>query len=234
MSPVALYVDTILYTMSPGQVNGIRLSGMVPYTLQVCNFRLLINTTNQTQAYTGKNMDIVTRQEAIKHKLTKYFSGIPCKNGHTSERTITGSCIACRAEWGQSKKGKQYRKSYYQEYKHTDANKKAAKKAMDDHRERRRQQLFDMKKEMSCVYCGESNPLCIDMDHIDHSSKTGTPATMVMSGTKWEAVLDELDKCQPVCRNCHNIKTIIEAGKLKNQNIDQYVPASMKHLMRYT
>lgn len=177
-------------------------------------------------------MKIITRQEAIAQGLSKYFTGKPCKNGHVSERTIRGACIECRKDWGQSPQGKAYQAQYRETYKHSDGCKKANRKAMIDHRERRRQHLFDMKKEMSCVYCGESNPLCIDMDHIDPSAKVGTPAQMVMNGTKWDVVLSELEKCQPVCRNCHNIKTIIESGKLKNQDIDQFIPDSMKHLIK--
>lgn len=178
-------------------------------------------------------MKIISRQEAISQGLSTYFTGKPCKNGHISPRTITGACIQCRTEWGKSEAGRQYQKEYMKKYKHTDACKKAGREATSSHRERRRQQFFEMKEGMSCVYCGESNPLCLDMDHVDRSTKNGTPGKMVTGGTSWETVLEELDKCQPVCRNCHNIKSIIESGKLKNQNIEKYVPDSMKHLMAY-
>lgn len=177
-------------------------------------------------------MKIITRQEAINQGLSRYFTGNPCKNGHVSERNIQGACIKCREEWGKSEAGKKYRKQYMKKYKHTDKCKESKKNATASHRERRRQYLFDAKKNMACVYCGESNPLCIDMDHTDPSTKMGTPAQMVTSGTKWSLVLEELEKCQPVCRNCHNIKTIIESGKLKNQDIDQYIPDSMRHLIK--
>ena len=178
-------------------------------------------------------MKIVSRQEALKRGLKKYFTGVPCKNGHISERVITGSCIQCRADWGKTKKAREYQKEYMEEYKHTKQYKKAAQKATADHRSRRRYFLFEQKKQMSCVYCGESNPLCLDMDHIDRDTKEGAVGIMVTNGTKWSDVLSELEKCQPVCRNCHNIKSIIESGKLKDQDIEQYVPDSMKHLMEY-
>lgn len=178
-------------------------------------------------------MKIITRKEALEWGLTKYFTGIPCKHGHVAERTIRGSCTECRKEWQRSTQGKKYMKTYLSGYNKTKQGRKISRKATADHRERRRQFLFDLKKKMSCVYCGESNPLCLDLDHTDRSSKSGTPAQMVTSGTNWTNVLDEIEKCQPVCRNCHNIKSIVELGKLRNQEIEQYVPDSMKHLMNY-
>lgn len=41
-------------------------------------------------------MQIVTRQEAIARRLSRYFTGKPCKNGHISERyTRISACIGC-------------------------------------------------------------------------------------------------------------------------------------------
>lgn len=178
--------------------------------------------------------EIITRKEALERNLTRYYTGKPCKNGHTAERdTGRGSCIECKKEWQNSKSGREYLKQYRSDYKKTEKGREVNLKATRDHRERRRQWLFEYKQSVSCVYCGESNPLCLDLDHVDHSTKKGTPGKMFINGTNWNDVMSELDKCQPVCRNCHNIKSIIESGKLKNQDIDQYVPDSMKHLMNY-
>ena len=41
-------------------------------------------------------MNIVTRKVALAQKLTRYFTGKPCKNGHIAERkTKNGTCIEC-------------------------------------------------------------------------------------------------------------------------------------------
>lgn len=41
-------------------------------------------------------MKIISREEAIKKKLKRYYTGKECKNGHFSERkTINGQCIQC-------------------------------------------------------------------------------------------------------------------------------------------
>lgn len=97
-------------------------------------------------------------------------------------------------------------------------------------RKNRRQWLHELKKTLSCVYCGEDNPLVIDFDHIDRATKVQTPATMVTGGYAWESVVAEINKCQPVCANCHRIKSIIEAGKMQGCDIKEYIPENMKHL----
>ncbi len=105
---------------------------------------------------------------------------------------------------------------------------KIAANAQTRWREKRRKWLHEYKKTLSCVYCGEDNPLVIDLDHIDPSTKKGTPAMMVTGGYKWEDVMEEIDKCQPVCANCHRIKTIYEADKMQGCDINEYIPESIR------
>ena len=41
-------------------------------------------------------MEIISREQAISTGSKKYFTGIPCKNGHISERYVTGYfCVMC-------------------------------------------------------------------------------------------------------------------------------------------
>lgn len=103
-------------------------------------------------------------------------------------------------------------------------------KAQQVARNKRREWLFEYKKTLCCVYCGNNNPLNLDLDHIDRSTKKNTPATMITGGYAWDTVVDEIAKCQPVCRNCHNIKSILESGKMKGCDIEPFIPDNMKHL----
>jgi hypothetical protein len=44
----------------------------------------------------GTNMKIITRKEAMQQGLVRYYTGIRCAKGHTSERyTSQGMCIEC-------------------------------------------------------------------------------------------------------------------------------------------
>lgn len=39
---------------------------------------------------------VISQNEALERRLTRYFTGVPCKNGHLSERTVFGgNCLAC-------------------------------------------------------------------------------------------------------------------------------------------
>jgi hypothetical protein len=45
------------------------------------------------------NYEIVTRAEALRQGLVRYFTGKPCKRGHISERfTNNGSCLNCQSD----------------------------------------------------------------------------------------------------------------------------------------
>ncbi len=104
-------------------------------------------------------------------------------------------------------------------------------KAARRHRLKRREFLHEYKKQHACVYCGQSNPLMLDLDHIDRTTKKGVPAVMVTSGHKWESVLEEIQKCQVVCSNCHRVKSILQDGKMKGVDVDEFIPDNMRHLL---
>jgi 5-methylcytosine-specific restriction endonuclease McrA len=41
-------------------------------------------------------MKLISRQEAIKQGLTRYFTGLPCKHGHIAEKLLSNrTCIEC-------------------------------------------------------------------------------------------------------------------------------------------
>lgn len=42
-------------------------------------------------------MKIITRQQAIEQKLTRYFTGAACKHGHVAEKLLSNrTCIECQ------------------------------------------------------------------------------------------------------------------------------------------
>jgi hypothetical protein len=55
--------------------------------------------------------------------------------------------------------------------------------------------------------CGETNPACLQADHLDGHIKSCHISTMCGKGLNPETIQKELDKCQVLCANCHMKKT---------------------------
>lgn len=64
----------------------------------------------------------------------------------------------------------------------------------------------EFKAAHGCFDCNEKDPVCLDFDHLDPSSKIGNIATLAR---KWsyEKLLTEMVKCQVRCANCHRKRT---------------------------
>lgn len=55
----------------------------------------------------AKPLRIITRQEASEQKLTRYYTGEPCRSGHVAERlTCNAHCVDCAAAYLQKHYGK--------------------------------------------------------------------------------------------------------------------------------
>jgi hypothetical protein len=60
-----------------------------------------------------------TREEAKKTGSKYYFTGQPCKHGHTAPRKTKGACVEClKVEWA---KGNVERAEYFRQYNKSDA-----------------------------------------------------------------------------------------------------------------
>ena len=59
-------------------------------------------------------------------------------------------------------------------------------------------------KSSGCYYCNENEVVCIDLHHIDPKTKlfTVNSYSIGMKHTQ-EEIMKELEKCIPVCANCH-------------------------------
>ena len=64
-------------------------------------------------------------------------------------------------------------------------------------------QYKEYKSKLTCVHCNENAPECIDFHHIDATTKDANVSAMMGTGFSWSAVLKEIEKCIPVCKNCH-------------------------------
>lgn len=65
-----------------------------------------------------------------------------------------------------------------------------------------------------CVFCGESDPVCIDWHHIDPNQKSFQIS--FVKGKAKERTLEEMKKCVCVCASCHRK---LHAGHLSLEQI---------------
>lgn len=63
--------------------------------------------------------------------------------------------------------------------------------------------LKEYKARLSCQNCGENHPACLDFHHRDPSTKDNTLAQAVARGWSKKRILDEIEKCDVLCSNCH-------------------------------
>lgn len=63
-------------------------------------------------------------------------------------------------------------------------------------------------KSKPCVDCGNTFPICcMDFDHKEGEIKKYNIGTMFAHHYGRELILEELEKCELVCANCHRIRT---------------------------
>lgn len=72
--------------------------------------------------------------------------------------------------------------------------------------------LVEFLRTRPCIDCGESDPIVLEFDHV--GQKEFTIAAGIRRRT-WQAVLDEIAKCEVVCANCHRRRTALRAGFAK-------------------
>lgn len=87
----------------------------------------------------------------------------------------------------------------------------ARKKATAENRER----LLEYLLSHPCVECGEADPIVLEFDHINPEEKEKSISALVRS-RKWESVMQEIEKCQVLCANCHKRRTAKQFGWWKS------------------
>lgn len=108
----------------------------------------------------------------------------PARNGQYS-------CASCHNE---------YQKEYYK--KNPRSINESAKRRKKEIRE-----LIIAAKNVPCADCGNEYPYYVmDLDHVRGEKRLN----LSVAASKWrslKAVQEEIDKCDPVCANCHRIRT---------------------------
>jgi hypothetical protein len=76
--------------------------------------------------------------------------------------------------------------------------------------------LRDYKASRGCADCGEMDPVVLELDHLDRTTKNSQQANRYgRTAVPWrsmslKALEAELAKCEVVCANCHRRRTSIQ------------------------
>lgn len=73
-----------------------------------------------------------------------------------------------------------------------------------------RYKLLEHLKSCKCEDCGETNPVVLEFDHTSPEEKSFNISDC--NKYSWSTVLQEIDKCQVVCANCHRVRTAKQFG----------------------
>jgi len=82
-------------------------------------------------------------------------------------------------------------------------------------RMRNTEYILNILKTNPCASCGESDPIVLDFDHLDPSTKIENVSNLVGSGCSLRRIKEEVKKCQILCANCHRRKTARERGYIR-------------------
>ena len=96
-----------------------------------------------------------------------------------------------------SNKHKQAKHTWYAKNKQLTAER--TKKA----RQKQQKWFKELKSQYSCSNCPEDDPRCIDFHHKDPNDKLESVGVLACRGRPKAVILAEIEKCIPLCANCH-------------------------------
>ena len=78
----------------------------------------------------------------------------------------------------------------------------------------KRQFIYDYLLYHPCVVCGEDDPVVLEFDHVDRSTKDKDVSNMVVNSIA--KIKTEIEKCRVLCANCHKRHTATQLGWYKD------------------
>jgi hypothetical protein len=138
-----------------------------------------------------------------------------CKRGHLREgdnllitsnnQRICRQCHKIRHEaYVASEHGQTERKKAAVKYRETNRSRIRERSRL---RTKKAQEFINMIKQGPCMDCGNTFPTCaMDLDHVKGEKKDDISG-LIGSGSTLRILMEEVDKCELVCANCHRVRT---------------------------
>lgn len=76
-----------------------------------------------------------------------------------------------------------------------------------------RLKLITIKEKSGCIDCGYNlHHSALEFDHLPQYDKTCSVMSLIHRS--WERIMEEVNKCEIVCANCHAIRTFNRRGPM--------------------
>ena len=111
-----------------------------------------------------------------------------------------GICLTC---------GREYRKAHFEKNKQYYRDKQKVRG--ERIKKEAKQIVLEYLKNHPCVDCGESDPVVLQFDHVRGIKKCAV-SKLVSSSYLPDVIIEEIEKCDVRCANCHSRKTAKEYG----------------------
>lgn len=122
---------------------------------------------------------------------------------------LDNMCRLCRAE---------YHRKHYLANKQRYIDQAQVRKEIL--RAERTEYLFDYFAAHPCKDCGESDPVVLEFDHLDAATKSFNIGAG-LTYRAWDSILEEIEKCEVVCANCHRRRTAQRRGSFRAQLVEE-------------
>lgn len=133
-------------------------------------------------------------QFTVMKKCTECGEEKPLTEYHKKVGRLRSNCRSCVSR---------YTRQHYAANKEYYLTKAAVNRKLGQ--QRIRKLLWDYKKEVGCVDCGELDPIMLEFDHL--SGKQDGLASMATRALAFNTIIAEVEKCDVVCANCHRRRT---------------------------
>jgi hypothetical protein len=134
-------------------------------------------------------------------QVAKPLADFPIKNA--AKGWLQSYCRPCASERG---------KEHYRKNVAAYVARSKARAAID--RPRNRRFVAEYLLTHPCVDCGESDPVVLEFDHRDPTTKRADVGRLIHTSAV-STVRTEIEKCDVRCGNCHRIRTAAQFGSYR-------------------
>lgn len=157
--------------------------------------------------------EVITTGNKARHTHCKYGHVFSEENTYINPSSGDRSCRTCQKKWAKQYYLKPGTKEKILAYH--DSRKDTYREQSRLRRQNRRKFIAEIKNR-PCLDCGLRFPYYVmDLDHVRGEKKVNVSA-LVDDCTTIKKLMEEVDKCDIVCANCHRIRTY----KRKKDKVD--------------